>query len=356
VKVVDAIVVGAGPAGSAAAITLAQAGWCVRLFGRAATDRVGARLGESLSPAGPRLLARLGLADALQHGHLRCHGNAFAWGTDSLAWNDFIRDPRGSGFHVDRDRLDAQLRARAADAGVCVIEAAAPRDAELTSDGWRVGEIVARWVIDASGRACGFARARGARREHAWDQVAITAFARVAAPIQETFSLVEAVRDGFWYSAPAPGGRFALAFFTDARLHDPRAARTDAGFAALLAGAPHTRRRLDAHDAAFDEGPCFVDAGSARLVPVHGTGWVAVGDAALAYDPIAAHGVTLALRTGIDAAVALIADVAGDNEALDRYSTRLEGAFSAYRGEARRIYAAEQRWRDAPYWRARHAL
>lgn len=96
--------------------------------------------------------------------------------------------------------------------------------------------------------------------------------------------------------------------------------------------------------------------GSARLVPAHGPGWVAAGDAALTYDPISAHGLTLALRTGADAAGALLADAAGDAAARSRYGARLARAFDDYRREALRVYRAEQRWPAAPYWRRRHAL
>lgn len=359
-RFVDAVVCGAGPAGSAAAIVLGLAGWRVVLVGRAAT--AGDRAGESLSPAAPALLARLGVRERfLVDGHLRCHANASAWGGAELQWHDFVRDPRGSGFHVDRRRFEAMLRARAVEAGASLIVGEAPRVVGREGGRWRLDDggavpPTARHLIDATGRGATLARACGAQRRRAWRQEALVGFARAARPTGASFTLIEAVRDGFWYSAPIPGGRFALALFTDASLHDVRVARTTAGFESLLAGTSHTRERWAAHGAALEEAPRFVGAGSAWLDPVYGPGWIAAGDAAITYDPIAAHGLTLALRTGIDAADALLADSTGDHDALPRYAARLTAAFTAYRREAARVYRSEPRWPDAPYWCARHMI
>jgi flavin-dependent dehydrogenase len=340
----EVAIIGAGPAGCSAAIVLAEAGWRVVVYGR--PPAAGDRIGESLSPGAPTLLERLDLRTRfLDDGHLLCHANASAWGSSELAWHDFIADPRGGGFHIDRPRFEALLRARACEAGARLI----------LSDG-TLPSITARYRVDASGRAACLARAFGARRELAWSQVALVTFARTGRPCDETFTLVEAVPEGFWYSAPIPGGRFAVALFTDAGLHDARRARTIEGMHTLLANAPRTRDRLDKHAAVLDVDPRFVGADSGRTDPVQGPGWIAVGDAALTYDPVSAHGLTLALRTGVDAADTLLADAAGDTDALARYGARLARAFHDYRREALRIYASEQRWPQAPYWHKRHEL
>ncbi|WP_158620293.1 MULTISPECIES: NAD(P)/FAD-dependent oxidoreductase [Corallococcus] len=356
----DVVVVGAGPAGCASAIALARSGLRVAVFGRA---QPGERIGESLSPGAMALLEHLGLRERfLADGPLPCHANASAWGSAALTWHDFLRDPRGHGFHVDRARFETLLRERAAEVGARLFEGEAPRDLRCENGVWRAEAsaghpaVSARYGVDASGRAASFARRQGVQRETAWEQVALFAFARATRPIDEAFTLIEAVPEGFWYSAPVPGGRFVLSLFTEAALHHVPSARSAEGMGALLAASTHTRARLEAHGATLEGLPRFVDAGSARLATPHGPNWVAVGDAALTYDPISAHGLTLALRTGIDAASALVADARGDTSALPAYGARLTRAFDDYRREALRIYRSEQRWPDAPYWRTRHGL
>ena len=65
-----------------------------------------------------------------------------------------------------------------------------------------------------------------------------------------------------------------------------------------LARAPHTRARLG--PAAPGIGLRIVSAASARLRELAGPGWLAVGDAALSFDPLAAQGVTWALESVAD--------------------------------------------------------
>jgi 2-polyprenyl-6-methoxyphenol hydroxylase-like FAD-dependent oxidoreductase len=60
----DAIIIGAGPAGSVAAILLARAGWSVAIVEKSVFPRRKV-CGEYLSPTNHPLFAALGLADAI---------------------------------------------------------------------------------------------------------------------------------------------------------------------------------------------------------------------------------------------------------------------------------------------------
>jgi flavin-dependent dehydrogenase len=353
----DALVVGGGPAGCASAISLAQKGLSVGMVAR--PDPCGDRLGESLSPAAGPLLRRLGVWEAFAgDGHLPCHANASAWGSHDLAYHDFMGDPRGHGWHIDRTLFERCLAERASSLGVRVMRGAAPLHWSREGGVWKtagsdgVPTLSARFVVDATGRAAWFARTRGARQVLAWDQVALAAIARTARDAGPAPTLIEAVPDGFWYSAPLPGQRMAVALFTDAGFHDARMASTAGGFMELLAATFHTRERWSSLGAGLGGEPRFVPAGSGRLSSVWGDGWIAAGDAAMTYDPISAHGLTLALRTGIDAAAA-VAD--GRDEAFAAYGGVLDRAFARYRSEALRIYRSEGRWPHEPYWAVRHA-
>ena len=104
----DILVVGAGPAGATAALNLAPVRRVV-MVERRAEDQP--RIGESLPPAARRLLADMGLLGAFEReGHAPYYGNRSVWGAPELDETDFLRDPDGHGWHLDRVQFDAWLR------------------------------------------------------------------------------------------------------------------------------------------------------------------------------------------------------------------------------------------------------
>jgi len=367
-----AVVIGAGPAGAATALLLAGAGLAVLLIGRDGQKGSGGlgeavcgdRPGESLAPEVRPLLQRLGVLDRfLATEPLPCYGNRSVWGgAGQLAAHDFITNRHGHGWHIDRRRFDAMLLEAATGAGATFAANVRIASATRLDRGWRLllrgpaGERVAtaRLVVDASGRASAFARRQGARRLHDDYLVAATAFLRPggAAAVDST-TLVEATPDGWWYSALLPDGRLATAFFTDPDLAVAHRPATCSGWLALLHATEHTRHRVKAHDYRLVTPPRLVAAGSARLEPVVGDGWLAAGDAAASYDPLSSHGIGSALAGGLHAAAAIRALLAGNNGALPAYAAGVAAAYALYLDLRRAYYADERRWSAAPFWQRR---
>ena len=88
----------------------------------------------------------------------------------------------------------------------------------------------------------------------------------------------------------------------------------------LLAEAPHTRTRLTAANCTVLHSPRFVSADSGILESLAGPGWLAIGDAAFSYDPIASHGIMMAMVTARDAAEAIEATLNGQPDAFEQYN------------------------------------
>jgi flavin-dependent dehydrogenase len=84
-----------------------------------------------------------------------------------------------------------------------------------------------------------------------------------------------------------------------------------------------------------------------------GKGWVAVGDAATAYDPLSGEGVCKALQAGIDAAAAILAEQSGDESALLRHSEILTEEFKSYLRLQESFYSREERWTESSFWERR---
>jgi flavin-dependent dehydrogenase len=175
-------------------------------------------------------------------------------------------------------------------------------------------------------------------------------------PAEDTYTLVEATPDGWWYSALLADGRLALAFLGDGDLLDHPCARGDpAAWRRRLARTTATRERVEAHG--YDGGsPLHVmPAESSRLDAIAGDGWLALGDAAAAYDPLSSHGVASAMGSGFYGGHAIADLLAGRDEAGLAYLDLMQRAYGTYLDLQREHYLRERRWPDAPFWQRRHA-
>lgn len=86
-----------------------------------------------------------------------------------------------------------------------------------------------------------------------------------------------------------------------------------------------------------------------------GDGWVAVGDAAASYDPIAGQGVSKALADGITAAGQAQSLLEGGPPLVASSPWPGDDALAAYRRNRAHVYGLERRFPGADFWEARRA-
>ncbi|RNF83311.1 NAD(P)/FAD-dependent oxidoreductase [Montanilutibacter psychrotolerans] len=362
----DVAIAGGGPAGAAAAIVLARAGMRV-LLADSGCERA-FRIGENLPPSARSLLHELGVLDrVLADGHRPSHGTLAFWGEDAPHASDFLFQLHGHGLQLDRARFDGLLRLAAHDAGAEVVESARLHLDARTDAGAQptqrlrlrpidddMREVETRWLIDASGRAATLARRLGAlRRQHGRLLAFYLRMRSENGSDQDGRTCVEAVEDGWWYSVLLPGGERVAAFLSDADLVDSRALLDGNGVWVKL---QQTRRlrELFAEQGYRPSGRARgADASSTELDHAAGDRWLAVGDAAGAFDPLSAKGISNALYTGLKGAQALIAHDGGDLEAPTRYAEHLHDIHRVHLGQLRSFYATQPRWAHMPFWERR---
>jgi flavin-dependent dehydrogenase len=165
--------------------------------------------------------------------------------------------------------------------------------------------------------------------------------------------MIESAPDGWWYTALLPSGERVAAWLTDADLAERAELLSPAGFAARLRASPHLGALLARHGYALHGRPRGAGAGSARLDRFAGDGWLAVGDAALSFDPLSSQGMLNALYTGLRGGQALAAALSGDRTGIAVYAHRMEAVYGTYLRNRLAFYATETRWAGHPFWRRR---
>ena len=347
----DVLVAGGGPAGAAAAIALCRGGWSVALVEE--DDYKSFRVGETLPPMIRPKRVTLGVWERfLASEPLESYGIQTAWETPMPQRQDFIRNPYGCGWHVDRARFDAMLAAAAEAAGAQVVLSTRVNGChrgsenqwllECTRDATRL-TLGGRILVDATGR-----RALLAGRLGAQPQAADRLMGAVALSFpHETgqWTLIEAIAQGWWYSAPLPGGRMVFTCMTDADLW------RETQWPDLLKSAPLTLERAGGTE--LPPPLEIVSAASLIRRPVSGPGWLAVGDAALAFDPLSGQGVLKSMDTASQGASAIARYLDGEATALAEYESWVKETYQAYLATRSQFYRSVERWPAARFWQRR---
>jgi menaquinone-9 beta-reductase len=344
----DVVVVGGGPAGSAAAITLARAGRDVVLVDKARFPRDKC-CGDGLTTGALRTLEHLGLALAAVP----------SWRAVDAAW---VRSPSGRivafpfpagrgqyGAVAPRMELDAALLDVARAAGVKVYDGHSLTSAGQQADGVVVdvdglGPVRARYAIGADGmwsplrKHLGLAEPGYLGEWHAFRQYAssVTGTARDRLWVWFEPDLLP----GYAWSFPLPGGRANVGFGI---VRGERVERIQdmAGIWRDLLDRPHIRQVLG--QGAEPEAPHRAWPIPARIDEAVLTGrrTLFVGDAAAASDRLTGEGIAQALLSGILAAGAIAGT---DGTGADGTGGEAPGVVTArYRRAVRRALVADHR-------------
>jgi flavin-dependent dehydrogenase len=334
----DVVVLGGGPAGSAAAISCAESGLRVALVERSAFPRMAC--GESLHPGVQPLLQKLSVEErVLAAGFLRYSGHHVRWGAERR-FQAFGSDNNGPwlGIQAWRPTFDAILLERARDLGVTILQPNRFRSVLVDKGavcGIRIEDdlIQTRFTIDATGRARTLSRALNfpwcshGEKRRVW-------FGYAEGECRELADepILTADSDGWTWVA-----RVRPSVYQWTRLNfDNR--RPVAGWL------PPELENMRCCDP-----PRGADATWQIARQPAGPGYFLAGDAAAILDPASSHGVLKALMSGMHAgylATKVIAGSVPEHVATQHYSDWVRGWFDED------VSRLEELYRQLPGWSA----
>lgn len=322
----DAVVIGGGLSGTAAAIHLVRSGFRVLCIEQ--REEIFNIVGESLDWSAPDLFANLGLPmeelvstqAATWKRHItvaRTDGDKKeflpgAWLAES-PWNVEVRT-----LHLDRDRTDARLRKAAQRLGITTLHERVADFAVLDEENPRTRRILglrtvqgtfvrASWFVDASGSDSSLLGKRFALKSVAFGPRKVAIWSHVPAE--------KWVEGTTLYMVPSPGeymewlweipirpGVSSVGYIapgSSVKAQRASGMRTEDILLRRCASFPRLREMMNhgsTHPATTTSFLCRTYEG------VCGTNWIIIGEAASQSDPITGNGVTAALRHAEEAA------------------------------------------------------
>jgi flavin-dependent dehydrogenase len=355
------LIIGGGPAGLATALELKHRHIAAVVLERSTYGDL--RIGEHLTPAGVLELKALDSGfSAPTDLHGKSAGVTAYWGSETANHTDYFLHPGQHGLNLLRPRFDADFARVAEYYGVTVLRSAFFKHAERANAVWQVDidregstdQFTVSFIVDATGRSASFSRQQGANVRAHDRQVAIAAFQDCSIEAyRNTRSIVEAAENGWWYCAPINATRSMCMFVTDDDLL-PRGAKRNlrAWWLDQLGRAVHLPRQF--RDLAGSSDFVARSARSQCLDAPFGSGWLAVGDAAMAFDPLASQGIVKALNHGKRAATAISAYLTGEHSSLESFTLLLKREYAVFQATRAQYYRLEQRWPQSNFWRRRH--
>ncbi|WGH76221.1 tryptophan 7-halogenase [Tenacibaculum tangerinum] len=369
----DILIIGGGIAGCIAAISLAN-DYKVTLLDKLAepVDRIG----ESLAPAAQRILKELSLlkneSDIVKQ-TIFCNnvGMQSYWGSNELQIVDYLRNPDGFSRSLDRKNFEIYLRQIAVERGVDCIWGTRLFSSSYEANYWKITTksddlknrtthtIYAKFVIDATGRQSHFAKSLGIERT-AYDKL-ISCWMSLPNTTENTMSTIAAAELGWWYSAVIPNNKRVIAFQTDADLIDRNTIKSLTAFLSFAKQQKLILPLLEGNEATINFHGT-VSANTTRLAEVTGKQWVALGDAAMSFDPLSSQGMFNAMANAMQLQKLLskydfIKDLDSDKEKQFNvmYKQQIQQVWNHYLQHKNFFYSTEMRWKASPFWKRRNS-
>jgi flavin-dependent dehydrogenase len=351
----DVVIVGAGIAGLVLSYLLHREGTDHIVLDRQGGAAAPA-LAETLPPAALPLLKKLGLLELFESTALqKTYGYHSCWGNTAIAdHNFFFHRPYQYGLKINKQAIVAALmqQQQAYILPVDHLIAAEPSGDSILITAEKKQQpfaVQAKLAADATGRRRTLLNRLGIA-SLAYDELAAFTchLPRVKHPAIKHSVYIESFEEGWGIVSALSETMNVCTLFTVKESPVLPLLKQYNNWQDILAGTQYLQYFLTADSNTKVKGAA---ANSSIAAEISGTGWLALGDAAISFDPLSSHGVTNAVYTAQEAAKAICSYTRRENmQAVTSYSHNISAIFNAYLQTKEQLYRNEKRFPQSSFW------
>lgn len=360
----DVLIVGGGPSGASAALSLLNySGYNVTLIEQ--SDFNTTRVGEHVSASIFDLITYLKLSksDFENDSFIPNYASKAYWGSDQVSTINTIFTTEESNYQLDREKFDFKLIETAAERGATIY----PRTKcleykQLADKSWQITlshltkgkfTIRANYLVDASGRSANVCRQIGGISQKHDALIGVGMFFNQNKASKKFEQVLESVELGWWYAACLPDHRMVITFFSDADIISEHKIHQLNNWKQLLQQSNHVKHLLHEDLATSDK--LWVRNAQTQVSDTSSLEhFIAIGDAAVSFDPISSMGIGFSISSAIYAAKHITKELDEGISTSDIYQNDLLQNFNQYQQIKTKYYKEEKRWPTSTFWQRRH--